>query len=190
MARRRNSRRECGSDTVDATVSRQFANTPSLVSHLLARSVPPQVIVVHLGTNGPVRERHSEETTEVAADVPLMVFVNAHVPTRDWESTTNRELAEGVERHDNAVLVDWHTPTKGSQRPVCSRQLPPEPARTRHLRRPHRRDSLPQVGVGQRVANGFDPATEYLASLTRARRFRTFRGNPPAAEPARVGSTE
>ena len=23
------------------------------------------------------------------------------------------ELAAGVERYDNAVLVDWHTPTKG-----------------------------------------------------------------------------
>jgi hypothetical protein len=71
------------------------------------------VIVVHLGTNRPVQERQCEETMEIAADVPRMVFVNAHVPTRDWESTTNRELAEGVERHDNAVLVDWHTPTKG-----------------------------------------------------------------------------
>ncbi len=50
---------------------------------------------------------------EIASDVPLMVFVNAHVPTRDWESTTNRELAQGVERHDNAVLVDWQTPTNG-----------------------------------------------------------------------------
>ena len=42
-----------------------------------------------------------------------MVFINAHVPTRNWESTTNRELAAGVERYDNAVLVDWYTPTKG-----------------------------------------------------------------------------
>ena len=102
-----------GPGTVDAIVSRQFADAPSLVSKLLARPVPPQVIVLHLGTNGPVQERHFEALMEIAADVPLMVFINAHVPTRNWESTTNRELAAGVERHDNAVLVDWHTPTKG-----------------------------------------------------------------------------
>lgn len=102
-----------GPGTVDAIVSRQFADTPSLVSRLLARPVPPQVIVVHLGTNGPVQERHFESTMEIAADVPLMVFINAHVPTRNWESTTNRELAEGVERYENAVLVDWHSPTEG-----------------------------------------------------------------------------
>jgi hypothetical protein len=102
-----------GPGTVDATVSRQFSDAPSLVSQLLARPVPPQVIVVHLGTNGPVQERHFEALMEIAANVPLMVFINAHVPTRNWESTTNSELAAGVERHDNAVLVDWHTPTKG-----------------------------------------------------------------------------
>ena len=102
-----------GPGTVDATVSRQFGDAPSLVSRLLARPIPPQVIVVHLGTNGPVQERHFEALMEIAADVPLMVFINAHVPTRNWESTTNSELAAGVERYDNAVLVDWHTPTKG-----------------------------------------------------------------------------
>jgi hypothetical protein len=102
-----------GSGTVDATVSRQFGDAPSLVSRLLARPAPPQVIVVHLGTNGPVQERHFEALMEIAADVPLMVFINAHVPTRNWESTTNSQLAAGVERYDNAVLVDWHTPTKG-----------------------------------------------------------------------------
>ena len=102
-----------GPGTVDATVSQQFGDAPSLVSRLLARPIPPQVIVVHLGTNGPVQERHFEALMEIAADVPLMVFINAHVPTRNWESTTNSELAAGVERYDNAVLVDWHTPTKG-----------------------------------------------------------------------------
>lgn len=102
-----------GPGTVDATVSRQFGDAPNLVSRLLARPVPPQVIVVHLGTNGPVQERHFEALMEIAADVPLMVFINAHVPTRNWESTTNNELAAGVDRYDNAVLVDWHTPTEG-----------------------------------------------------------------------------
>jgi lysophospholipase L1-like esterase len=41
-----------------------------------------------------------------AADVPLVVFVNVRVP-RDWETPTNIALAAGVERWDNAILVDW-----------------------------------------------------------------------------------
>jgi len=102
-----------GPGTVDAIVSRQFLAAPGLVRDLLARPVPPQVIVIALGTNGPVQQRHFDELMEVAADVPLVAFVNAHVPTRKWEGETNRQLAEGVERYDNAVLVDWFTPMDG-----------------------------------------------------------------------------
>lgn len=102
-----------GPGTVDAIVSRQFLDAPGLVQDLLARDVPPQVIITALGTNGPVQARHFDELMEIAADVPLMVFVNVHVPTRNWESTSNREIAAGVERYDNAVLVDWFTPTEG-----------------------------------------------------------------------------
>ncbi|MCL1692083.1 MAG: hypothetical protein M3096_00210 [Actinomycetia bacterium] len=102
-----------GPGTVDATVSRQFFDAPRLVRDLLARPVPPQVIIIALGTNGAVQARHFDEVMEIAADVPLMVFVNVHVPTRSWEATSNREIAAGVERYDNAVLVEWFTPTEG-----------------------------------------------------------------------------
>jgi len=102
-----------GPGTVDATVSRQFLDAPGLVRDLLDREVPPQVIITALGTNGAVQARHFDELMAVAADVPLMVFVNVHVPTRNWEATSNREIAAGVERYDNAVLVDWFTPTDG-----------------------------------------------------------------------------
>ena len=102
-----------GPGTVDATVSRQFFDAPDIVSDLLARPVPPQVIITALGTNGAVQRGHFDELMEVAADVPLMVFVNVHVPTRNWEATSNREIAAGVERYDNAVLVDWFTATEG-----------------------------------------------------------------------------
>lgn len=102
-----------GPGTVDAIVSRQFLDASGLVRDLLARPVPPQVIITALGTNGPVQERHFDELMEVAADVPLMVFINVHVPTRNWEATSNREIAAGVERYDNAVLVDFFTPMDG-----------------------------------------------------------------------------
>ena len=99
-----------GEDIVDATVSRQFLDAPQLVRQVLARPVPPEFIVIGLGTNGPVQDRHFDEVMEAAADVPLVAFVNVRVP-RSWESTSNTALAEGVERYENAVLVDWWTPT-------------------------------------------------------------------------------
>jgi hypothetical protein len=102
-----------GPGTVDAIVSRQFLDAPRLVGDMLDRDVPPQVIIVALGTNGSVQARHFDELMEIAADVPLMVFVNVHVPTRNWEASSNREIAAGIERYDNAVLVDWFTPMEG-----------------------------------------------------------------------------
>lgn len=101
-----------GGSMVDATVSRQFLHAPSLVTQLLERTVAPQVIIVGLGTNGPVQERHFDEVMSTAGAEPLVVFVNVHVP-RKWESTSNQQLAAGVGRYDNAVLVDWYTATEG-----------------------------------------------------------------------------
>ncbi|MGI9584500.1 MAG: hypothetical protein ACR2N7_02815 [Acidimicrobiia bacterium] len=92
---------------VDATVSRQFLHAPGLVRSLVNRDVPPELIIIGLGTNGPVQARHFDEVMEHAADVPRVVFVNVRVP-RTWEAESNLQLAEGVERYDNAVLVDFY----------------------------------------------------------------------------------
>jgi hypothetical protein len=100
-----------GVDIVDATVSRQFLAAPDLVRSLIDRPEPPELIIIGLGTNGPVQARHFDEVMEIAADVPLVAFVNVRVP-RSWEATSNTEIAEGVARYANAVLVDWYSVTK------------------------------------------------------------------------------
>lgn len=101
-----------GKGIVDATVSRQFLDAPTLVQELLRRTAGPQVIIVGLGTNGPVQERHFDEVMEIAGTEPLVAFINVHVP-RKWETTSNDQLSAGVARYDNAVLVDWFTATEG-----------------------------------------------------------------------------
>jgi hypothetical protein len=64
------------------------------------------VVVIALGTNGPVNDRLFDRMMEKLSDTPLVVFVNTRVP-RKWEGGTNAALAAGVERYQNAVLVDW-----------------------------------------------------------------------------------
>jgi hypothetical protein len=93
---------------VDATVSRQFSAAPEMVRALVAGSSPPELIFIGLGSNGPARESDFDAIMEAAADVPLVAFVNVRVP-RQWEDTSNRIIAEGVARYDNAVLVDWYS---------------------------------------------------------------------------------
>lgn len=95
-----------GDDIVDADVSRQFPAAAGLIQDLMTGENPPQAIVVHLGTNGLVDDAQFDRVMLEAAEVPLVVFVNIRVP-RDWEAPTNTALAAGVERWDNAILVDW-----------------------------------------------------------------------------------
>jgi hypothetical protein len=97
-----------GSDIVDATVSRQFLHAPDLVGDLVRLDNPPQVIIIGLGTNGPVQARHFDQVMENVGSDTLVVFVNVRVPL-NWEATSNNEIAAGVERYNNAVLVDWFT---------------------------------------------------------------------------------
>jgi len=95
-----------GPGIVDATVSRQFLDAPELMADLASREVPPQVVVVGLGTNGPVRTEDFDQMMEAIDPGTLVAFVNVHVP-RDWEATSNNAIAAGVDRYDNAILIDW-----------------------------------------------------------------------------------
>jgi len=94
------------SGIVDATVSRQFLDTPALMAELASREVPPQVVVVGLGTNGPVQAEDFDQAMEAIGPRTLVAFINVRVP-RDWEATSNNEIAAGVDRYDNAILIDW-----------------------------------------------------------------------------------
>jgi lysophospholipase L1-like esterase len=40
--------------------------------------------------------------------VERVLFVNVTVP-RPWEGPNNEVIAEGVNRHPKAMLVDWHS---------------------------------------------------------------------------------
>jgi hypothetical protein len=95
-----------GSGIVDAAVSRQFLDTPELMADLAGREVPPQLVIVGLGTNGPVQAEDFDQAMEAIGPRTLVAFINVHVP-RDWEATSNDEIAAGVDRFDNAILIDW-----------------------------------------------------------------------------------
>ena len=99
-----------GDDIVDATVSRQFLDAPGVVADLLRRTNPPQVVIIGLGTNGPVQAHHFDEVMEIVGPETLVAFINVRVP-RDWEATSNGEIVAGVDRYDNAILIDWFAAT-------------------------------------------------------------------------------
>src|SRR5690606_10101139 len=65
------------------------------------------VVVIHIGTNGIIRDSEFEAMLEMLSDVPRVVVVNVKVP-RAWEDPNNSLLAGAAGNYANVRLIDWH----------------------------------------------------------------------------------
>jgi len=102
---------------VDAEVSRQFLNLPEIIRQYRQNPLNPplgEIVIIHLGTNGNLNSKVFDKTMEQLSDIDRVLFVNVRVP-KAWESEVNKQLAAGVERWENAFLVDWHGYSDGNQ---------------------------------------------------------------------------
>lgn len=97
-----------GPRTVDAVDGRQFWEGAAAVRDVARSRNPPELLVIHLGTNGQVTADHFDRIMRASEGVRDVVFVNLSVPRR-WEEANNLELEASVERYDNASLVDWQS---------------------------------------------------------------------------------
>jgi hypothetical protein len=91
---------------VDAKVGRQFNSVSDVVGWYVAEGLVPGTLVVHAGTNGTFTDGDLDQMMERAGDRKV-ALVNAKV-SRPWQDLVNQRLAAAVERHPNAVLVDWY----------------------------------------------------------------------------------
>jgi hypothetical protein len=93
---------------VDAAESRQFSTGVDLLQSYRDAGKLGDVVVVQLGTNGPVPPEEFDRLMGALSRVQKVLVVNLKVP-RWWEAEVNQVLADGVKRYKNAVLVDWHS---------------------------------------------------------------------------------
>lgn len=96
-----------GDIIVDAQVSRQFTEGTSILQTLKDQSRLPQVVVVHLGSNGPIGATSFDAMMQVLVDVPVVVFVNVR-NHRSWEGSVNATIGATPSRYPNVQTVDWH----------------------------------------------------------------------------------
>jgi len=92
---------------VYAEVSRQMSQMPDVIKEVRRDGPFGQIVVVHLGTNGPFSSKTFNEAMDALSNVERVYFVNANVPRR-YEDQVNKTIAAGVERWDNAYLIDWY----------------------------------------------------------------------------------
>lgn len=97
-----------GPDTVlEATVSRQFKQTADVVDDLRVQGKLSDVVVIHLGTNGPFSSGAFDQTMEALGDIDRVFVVNAFVPRR-WESVVNAAITSGKERWPRIEVIDYN----------------------------------------------------------------------------------
>jgi hypothetical protein len=89
---------------VDAVEGRQFAAAPSVLEAMRETEPSPDVVVIALGTNGPVDPTDVADVGALTGDADL-VFVNVRVP-RPWESISNAEIERAADTY-GATVVDW-----------------------------------------------------------------------------------
>ncbi|MBI2705489.1 MAG: acyltransferase [Actinobacteria bacterium] len=94
---------------VDAAVSRQVAYAIQKMQQWNELGQIPDVLIIHLGTNGTFNAQEFDALMEAAKNVRKVLFVTNKVPRR-WQDTNNAAIGEGTRRYpDQAVLVDWYS---------------------------------------------------------------------------------
>ncbi len=92
--------------TVNAAVSRQWSDGEALLSQLKANGQLGSVVIVALGTNGPITSSDFDSMMSILTGVSRVVFVNV-VVDQPWQNGNNAVLAAGVADHPGTVLADW-----------------------------------------------------------------------------------
>ncbi len=94
---------------VEAVVSRQWDDGIALVQELKADGTLGSIVVIDLGTNGPVDMDQFQQMMSALAGASVVVFVTVHLPpSYSWVNSVNATLEQGVPTYHNARLADFN----------------------------------------------------------------------------------
>lgn len=91
---------------VDAHESRQLVDVLDRLSLLVADGGAPDVVVIHLGTNGTISDDAVERLVTTFPDSTHVVLLTVSA-NRSWTHRNNEILRAASERHPHVTLLDW-----------------------------------------------------------------------------------
>ena len=94
--------------TVDAQVSRQMIDMVEPMERLREAGVFDDVVIIHVGANGPFDKETLDAFLAPLSDVPNVIILNVYAD-RWWAATNNQLLADRDQEGDNIILIDWAT---------------------------------------------------------------------------------
>jgi peptidoglycan/LPS O-acetylase OafA/YrhL len=94
--------------TVNAEQSRQMIDMVPVMQQLGEAGVFDNVVVIHLGTNGPFDRETLDAFLAPLSNVPNVIMINIRAD-RAWTASNNAILDERDVDGDNIILIDWAT---------------------------------------------------------------------------------
>lgn len=92
---------------IDAAVSRQLSAAPAIISALKDAGQLRPVVLLGLGTNGPVDNEVLDTVLDLLGADHQLVLVTAQAP-RGWIPDVNSTLALYAQRYRDVELANWH----------------------------------------------------------------------------------
>ncbi|MDN8548036.1 acyltransferase family protein [Microbacterium sp. NM3R9] len=109
---------------VDAEVSRSLAAGARIIEDLAASGALRPVVVVGLGTNGPVSTETLQRIVDAAGPERSVILVTAFAP-RDWIPGVNRDLTAFAAANPRVVIADWAGAIAGRTDLLAADQIHP-----------------------------------------------------------------
>ncbi len=110
---------------INAKVSRAMIAGISIADQLARSKRLRRVVIVGLGTNGPITSSQLRQLRAAVGD-RWLVLINTFVP-RSWEREVNTTLARAAKRYPNVLLVNWHNAIEHHQGLLWSDGIHPQP---------------------------------------------------------------
>lgn len=98
--------------TIDAVLNRKFREAIGVAQTLRRDGRLPQVVVVHLGGNGPIRGDEVDALMRDLAGVPRVLLVTVRI-AQPWRESVNQVLTEAATRYPTVTVVDWYAASAG-----------------------------------------------------------------------------
>ncbi|CAN5196068.1 acyltransferase family protein [soil metagenome] len=92
---------------IDAQVSRPLLAAPGIVQSIKDAGALRPIVILGLGTNGPIDEDDFFTILKLVGPKTLIVVVNAQAP-RDWIDGVNATIADFASKERNVELANWH----------------------------------------------------------------------------------
>jgi hypothetical protein len=94
---------------VEAAVSRQWDDGIGLAQQLRSEDRLGAIVVIDLGTNGPVSLQQFTDMMNVLSGASRVVFVTVHLPSDyTWANSVNSTLEQGVPHYPRDRLADFN----------------------------------------------------------------------------------